>query len=201
MASRPRPPSPLTCFLLGALLAGCSRAVSTGAEPGSAPASTLESDKSDAREQGAPETLEQAEAELEQARLALAQVGGGLSAPAGAPAAAAAPAPAPPPSPATPSASMGKEKKRATADEAPSAPKAVSEARRAERASPQTEAAEEAAPRDDNRCETTCKAYASLVRAKSAVCRLDAPGGARCARAEGIVRDATPQVQSCRCSP
>lgn len=200
MASRPRPPSPLACLLFATLLAGCGRAVSTGAEPGSAPASTLESDKSDARDQAAPETLEQAEAELEQARLALAQVGGGLSAPAGAPVAAA-PAPAPPPSPATRSASAEKEKKRAAADEAPSFPNAVRDTSRAEGAAVQAESAEDAASRDDNRCETTCKAYASLLRAKSAVCRLDAPGGARCARAEGIVRDATPQIQSCHCSP
>jgi hypothetical protein len=175
-------------LLLCGLFTGCGRSVAPAAQPtGGTPVSAEPSSADEAGPASAPQTLEQAEAELEQARLALAQVGG-LSAPAGA-------AAAPPPSPVAPSAN---EQRPATADDARSVPKASAPSRAEKKSADQAEA--EGSARDGNSCETTCKAYASLLRAKSAVCRLDAPNGARCARAEGIVRDATPQVQSCQCA-
>jgi hypothetical protein len=186
MASRPQPFSPAACatwLVLGCLFSGCARSVSP-AEPGAeAPTSSPGSPTS----ASATETLEQAEEELERARLALAQLGGSPRAP----------APAPASSPVTPSGELSR--KRSSADEAPPAPPASQAPSRKEKSSDQAES--EASPRDsgNDKCETTCRAYASLLRAKSAVCRLDAPNGARCARAEGIVRDATPQVQSCQC--
>jgi hypothetical protein len=67
-------------------------------------------------------------------------------------------------------------------------------------------AAEKAAPSDaaalseeGNACETACKAWASLLRAKDAICRLDSPTGARCSRAQGVVRDAESRVSVCNC--
>lgn len=50
-------------------------------------------------------------------------------------------------------------------------------------------------------CEVGCKAFASLMRAKAAVCRLDTPGGTRCSRAENIAREAEVRVRSCGCQP
>ena len=47
-------------------------------------------------------------------------------------------------------------------------------------------------------CETTCKAWSSLLRAKSAICRMD-QSGTRCTRAENVVRDAKPRVEPCGC--
>lgn len=48
-------------------------------------------------------------------------------------------------------------------------------------------------------CQTPCKAFSSLLRAKDAICRLEEPRGPRCERAESIVRDAELRVQSCAC--
>jgi hypothetical protein len=59
--------------------------------------------------------------------------------------------------------------------------------------------AEPARPSDP--CATACRAFGSLLRAKDAVCRLEAPRGERCARAEDIVREAEGRVRSCACSP
>jgi hypothetical protein len=149
--------------------------------------------------------LEQAEAELEQARQQLVQLGGGLPTPAPA----AAPVAQNQASGATSrveASSAKEEAKRKRPVEAEAAPPPAPEAPAARRADKSAE--DDAAPaeshsntRDESPCVNTCKAYASLLRAKSAVCRLDVPNGARCARAEGIVRDATPQVQSCQCAP
>lgn len=67
-------------------------------------------------------------------------------------------------------------------------------------------AAEKAAPSDaaalseeGNACETACKAWSSLLRAKDAICRLDSPTGARCNRAQGVVRNAEARVSVCNC--
>jgi hypothetical protein len=163
--------------LLGALFAGCGRSAApqtTVGTPAPAAAELAEDTK------GASKTLEQAEAELEQARAELAQLG--IDTPASGPAVGAAPSPAP----------QASESKAQAADEA--MPK-----RRSAEATVQRKS-EGFANRDDA-CETTCKAYSSLLRAKAAVCRLDVPNGARCARAETIVREASAQVQSCQCAP
>ena len=203
MAIRPPLPVPLVralgpafaLLLLAGLAEGCGRSAETGVQPAS-PTSLKEE-----RPQTEPETLEQAEADLEQARLALAQVGGQPSPPP--PAAAGAAAPAAPSSVRPDSASVS-EKKRTreiSADEGASAPSVQAAPKRAAPANRAEEAEDAEAKADDNPCLTTCKAFASLLRAKDAVCRLDAPNGARCARAEGIVREATPRVQSCQCSP
>jgi hypothetical protein len=175
------------------LLEGCGRSAETGVQP-AAPTSLKA-----AEPQSEPETLEQAEADLEEARLALAQVG---------------PLPSPPPaagaaaptarSTITPDSAIVSEKKRSrdlSADEGAAAPSVQAAPKRAAPAERAEEAEAPAAKADDNPCLTTCKAFASLLRAKDAVCRLDVPNGARCARAEGIVRDATPRVQTCQCSP
>jgi hypothetical protein len=72
-------------------------------------------------------------------------------------------------------------------------PKATAESKAAEQAD------EEAPAKTEDPCETGCKAFASLLRAKAAVCRLDTPGGARCNRAEDIAREAQGRVRSCSC--
>jgi hypothetical protein len=50
-------------------------------------------------------------------------------------------------------------------------------------------------------CDNTCRAFASLSRAAAAVCRLDAPNGARCANANQAVGRARSRVASCACAP
>lgn len=138
-------------------------------------------------------TLEEAEAALERARvdlnrLALLERPGGF-----------AEAPAAAPAPAAPSrASRGA---GAANDEAARPEKKVGRAREA-KPSVQAESeapAEGAAAKGENACDTGCKAFASLMRAKAAVCRLDSPGGARCSRAEDIAREAEGRVRSCGC--
>jgi hypothetical protein len=51
----------------------------------------------------------------------------------------------------------------------------------------------------DSGCSNACRAFASLLRAANAVCRLDAEGGDRCARAKSVVTDAERRVSSCGC--
>jgi hypothetical protein len=53
--------------------------------------------------------------------------------------------------------------------------------------------------RADSGCGNACRAFASLLRAANAVCRLDAEGGDRCARAKLVVSDAERRVSSCGC--
>lgn len=162
------------CTLVSALALACARQYPP---PASAPATT----EVDARGSGAePTTLEQAEAELERARAELEALGVAPAAPA---AIEAAPPEAAPP-PAASSEAMD--------DSAPHARE------RAEGEAPSAKAQQAAPP---NPCETACRAFASLQRAKDAVCRLEQPAGDRCARAEAIVRDARARVQSCACSP
>jgi hypothetical protein len=122
-----------------------------------------------------------------------------LSAPPSAPRAEA-PATAAAPAPVAQAEKKAEERDRRAAPEpAPAPPTASRAPSRKEKALDTAE--DEGSAREQNACVNACKAYASLLRAKSAVCRLDVPNGARCARAEGIVRDATPQVQSCQCAP
>lgn len=202
MATRPQASFPFVSvgasFLALGLLAlcalpGCMRAPAQPA--GEAPTSAFESPKSE------PETLEQAETELEQARQQLAQLGGGaLAAPSPATPAAQAPAASGVIEPS--SAKEEAKRKRSVETEASPPPAPAARATRpADKADDYAQAeGEKDGARDESPCVNTCKAYASLLRAKNAVCRLDVPNGARCARAEGIVRDATPQVQSCQCA-
>lgn len=186
------------------VFAGCAtsseqRSAPEAAPPAAAPAAapppptTLAAPKSaDKADDVDFATLEEAEAALERARvdlnrLALLEQPGGF-----------AEAPAAAPSPAAPSrASRGAsgandearpEKKVGRAREAKPAPHAESEA-----------PAEGAASKGENTCDTGCKAFASLMRAKAAVCRLDSPGGSRCSRAEDIAREAEGRVRSCGC--
>lgn len=51
----------------------------------------------------------------------------------------------------------------------------------------------------ENGCATACRAFASLGRAASAVCRLTGDADARCTRAKGILTDAERRVASCSC--
>lgn len=49
-------------------------------------------------------------------------------------------------------------------------------------------------------CATTCKAFASLVRARDSICRIDGSDGERCSRATAIVERHTPRSTSCGCN-
>lgn len=49
------------------------------------------------------------------------------------------------------------------------------------------------------RCEQTCRAFSSLSRAASAVCRLDGSSGAHCTRAKRVVLDSEQRVARCSC--
>jgi len=48
-------------------------------------------------------------------------------------------------------------------------------------------------------CDNACRAFASLTRAASAVCRLDGDGGAHCTHAKRVVSDSERRVSSCTC--
>ncbi len=57
-----------------------------------------------------------------------------------------------------------------------------------------------AAPSKSNTlCENACRAFASLSRAASAVCRLDGSSGAHCSHAKHVLADAQQRVASCSC--
>ena len=61
-------------------------------------------------------------------------------------------------------------------------------------------AAGAAAPSNSNPvCEETCRAFSSLSRAASAVCRIDGSGGTHCARAKRVVADSEQRVARCSC--
>ena len=51
-----------------------------------------------------------------------------------------------------------------------------------------------------NACVTTCKAFASLVRARDSICRIAGDDGERCTHANEIVERHTPRSTSCGCS-
>jgi hypothetical protein len=48
-------------------------------------------------------------------------------------------------------------------------------------------------------CENACRAFASLTRAASAVCRIDGDGGTHCSRAKRVVSDSEKRVANCTC--
>jgi hypothetical protein len=48
-------------------------------------------------------------------------------------------------------------------------------------------------------CDNACRAFASLSRAASAVCRLDGDGGSHCSRAKKVVAESQQRVASCAC--
>jgi len=50
-----------------------------------------------------------------------------------------------------------------------------------------------------NACATTCKAFASLLRARDSICRIAGDDGERCTRANEIVERHTPRSTSCGC--
>lgn len=49
-------------------------------------------------------------------------------------------------------------------------------------------------------CEEACRAFSSLSRAASAVCRLDGSSGTHCSHAKHVLSDAEQRVASCSCS-
>lgn len=175
-----------TALLLGVgLLAGCGRApeaMAPSPETKAAPAAIVPATTDDARaaeEESEPRTLAEAEALLEKSRselesLALNRSMTTISG--GAPANA---APAQAPSPAPPGAQNAPKRAEKSADE---------------------QAEGSARSKDSNSCETACKAFSSLDRASSAVCRLDADGGQRCERARRIREEARLRVASCSCA-
>jgi hypothetical protein len=56
-----------------------------------------------------------------------------------------------------------------------------------------------ASPAPSALCDNACRAFASLSRAASAVCRLDGDGGSHCSRAKKVVADSQQRVASCAC--
>jgi hypothetical protein len=48
-------------------------------------------------------------------------------------------------------------------------------------------------------CDDACRAFASLTRAASAVCRLDGEGGSHCNHAKRVVAESERRVASCTC--
>ena len=57
-----------------------------------------------------------------------------------------------------------------------------------------------AAPSKPNAvCEDACRAFSSLSRAASAVCRLDGSAGTHCSHAKQVLADAQQRVSSCSC--
>jgi len=56
-----------------------------------------------------------------------------------------------------------------------------------------------ASPAPNALCENACRAFSSLSRAASAVCRLDGNGGSHCAHAKRVVADSQHRVASCSC--
>ncbi len=145
-------------------------------------------------------SIEQAEAALSQAQAELERVAMNEGAP----------TPSAPGRASAASAGAARDLDSARADRAEK-PSAVDEARQSPRkgrapaqapaaAAPAPPPAHEAeAKKEEDACEMTCKAFASLLRAKAAVCRLDKEGGARCGRAQSIVQAAEGRVASCAC--
>lgn len=65
---------------------------------------------------------------------------------------------------------------------------------------PRSEAAASGSSAPSAVCENACKAFSSLSRAASAVCRLDGSSGAHCSKAKRVVADSQQRVASCSCS-
>ncbi len=188
--------SSVLCALLAVVAGGCARGRSVDAPageatpPGAAPAVAVT--PAEPEEAVEFQSMEQAEAAFDQARaeLAAATVAVIEAADDSVPSAgAAAPARVPPAAPAKGAPARAESRREATSDAA-----VANQDKKAE-----AEGSLAAVQAADSRCETACKAWSSLVRAKTAICRLDTPSGARCGRAEAVVRDAEPRVASCSC--
>lgn len=67
-------------------------------------------------------------------------------------------------------------------------------------AAPATRAGAPAGSAPSALCENACRAFSSLSRAASAVCRLDGKDGAHCARAKRMRADSQQRVTSCACT-
>jgi hypothetical protein len=65
-------------------------------------------------------------------------------------------------------------------------------------AAPKAAAAASAGP--SALCENACRAFSSLSRAASAVCRLDGDSGRHCGRAKRVLADSQQRVASCSCA-
>jgi hypothetical protein len=156
----------------------CATAGPKAEAPAGAPAST------EAAPEREPATLAEAEAMLERYRSDIDQLALNTPGTPSVAAGAAAPADAAPPAAAPPA-----------PQQAPSRA-----AERDEHAEKSSSAPEPSEPRAQNACETACKAFSSLSRAKDAVCRLDTEGGQRCERAKKIREDAAQRVAGCGCS-
>ena len=63
-----------------------------------------------------------------------------------------------------------------------------------------TKPKENGATRQADACTTTCRALASLTRARDSICRIEGASGERCARANTIVAKHAKSGQSCGCS-
>lgn len=168
------------CAVLAGLATGCAK---SSEAPAAAPAQEGTGAPGTLSSEPEPQTLADAEALLERSRADIDRLA--LNEPAPPPpvttgaAGAVAPSSAPAPAPASAA--------PAPRDEARSADKAEAEAPRAQ-------------AKEVSACETACKAFSSLTRASDAVCRLDAEGGQRCARARQIQQDAGRRVASCSCT-
>lgn len=51
----------------------------------------------------------------------------------------------------------------------------------------------------DAKCERACKAFSSLERAASGICRIAGESDARCTKARGVVTEHRPRVAACGC--
>jgi hypothetical protein len=139
----------------------------------------------------------------------------------------AAPAPTPPPAPATPqgldqpkSADSARDEELTTLADAERAlnqakadldrlalaepalghSAAVAEKKEAQRGAPSAAGASAPATSTPSAlCENACRAFASLTRAASAVCRLDGDGGTHCSHAKHVVSDSERRIASCTC--
>jgi hypothetical protein len=64
---------------------------------------------------------------------------------------------------------------------------------------PAPKASEAPLTKADTRCESACKAFASLRRAADGVCRLTSESDARCTKARAIVKQSESRVAACGC--
>jgi hypothetical protein len=173
-----RGPRRLMVLVLFALGTGCAASQKSESAPQSAPAGEGVPAAAPAPQSGGDRAADEeaAPTTLEEAEAALrraeAELSNALGPLAFAQPPAAAPAPAPP------------------AEASGSAPREAEQ--RAEKADKKG--------RDQPNCDLACRAFSSLARAASAVCRLDGDGGERCGRARQTLSDAEARVSGCSCS-
>jgi hypothetical protein len=89
---------------------------------------------------------------------------------------------------------------RATGAPAPATASPASPSDQGERDEKSAAQAEAAPTPPPSPCENACRAFASLERARDAICRLDGEDGQRCSRARQIHDGAGRRVASCGCS-